>query len=214
MEQKPQAAAQINPSHPEGLVPPPKDHQYDVIPQLIQPNIRENQIDRDDIIDFYNPMAKHNSLGNYAQKDKKPESKEVKKEVKPVEKKEEKKPEQKVEVKKVEQKKEEQKPQAAAQIDPAHKTGLVPAPKDRQYDNGPVQMTKPLIEQNQHQTDHNDLRNVYNPDKYNTSEGSYAQKEKKVDQKPQVAAQIYPLHPEGLVPPPKDHQYDVIPQLI
>lgn len=64
-----------------------------------------------------------------------------------------------------------------SQVWPAHPTGLEPAPKDQQYDV-PLQMRKPLIPENKHDT--NDLRNVYNPDKYQPQNnvGMYAQAEK------------------------------------
>lgn len=38
----------INPSKPEGLVPPPKDLQYDVPRQLYKPLIAENENEEDD----------------------------------------------------------------------------------------------------------------------------------------------------------------------
>jgi hypothetical protein len=52
----------------------------------------------------------------------------------------------------------------------------VPAPVDQQYD-GPQEMRKPLIPENQ--TDKNDLRNVYNPNKYQNHIGNYAKKDAK-----------------------------------
>ena len=61
-------------------------------------------------------------------------------------------------------------------VAPTHvKTPLmhtVPAPPDAQYDV-PTQMRKPLIPENQ--TDKDDLRNVYNPNKYQNHIGNYAQ---------------------------------------
>jgi hypothetical protein len=48
---------------------------------------------------------------------------------------------------------------------------LEPAPLDKQYDV-PHQMKKPLIPENA--TDDNDLRNIYNPNKYQNHIGNYA----------------------------------------
>lgn len=62
------ALAQINPTHPTGLEPPPPDYQYDVPHQLKQPLNRENQVDENDYIDHYNPYKHYNHIGNYAQK--------------------------------------------------------------------------------------------------------------------------------------------------
>ena len=58
--------SKINPSHPEGLVPPPhtvdtKEHWHE---QLKNPLIPENQQDRDDLRSFYNP-AKQPERKNY-----------------------------------------------------------------------------------------------------------------------------------------------------
>ncbi len=54
----------------------------------------------------------------------------------------------------------------------------VPAPVDKQYDAA-LPMRKPLIPENQ--TDKDDLRNVYNPDKGNNSLGNYSSKKNKKD---------------------------------
>jgi len=53
--------SKINPAHPEGLVPPPKDAQYEVPPQLKRPLNLENQSDKDDIKHWWNPNKYENS---------------------------------------------------------------------------------------------------------------------------------------------------------
>ena len=58
-------------------------------------------------------------------------------------------------------------------------------------------MKKPLIPENQ--TDKNDIRNVYNPNKGPNPSNLYAQ--------------INPAHPTGLVPPPVDRYYDEVTQM-
>lgn len=58
------------------------------------------------------------------------------------------------------------------QIDPYAPTGLEPPPKDWQYDVV-HQMKKPLIFENRE--DPNDLRNFYNPNKYEHTLGEYLQ---------------------------------------
>jgi hypothetical protein len=86
-------------------------------------------------------------------------------------------------------------------------------------------MRKPLIPENQR--DEHDLRNVYNPNKYNNHIGNYAKKDDKkekladqkaetnkttqakLDEKKKVLTQISPMHYTGLEPPPPDYQYDV-----
>lgn len=60
------------------------------------------------------------------------------------------------------------------QINPAAPTGLEPPPPDYQYDV-PHQMKKPLIFENRE--DANDLRNVWNPNKYEHSLGNYISKD-------------------------------------
>jgi hypothetical protein len=57
-------------------------------------------------------------------------------------------------------------------------------------------MKKPLIMENRDQ--YNDFMNFHNPDKYDHSYGEYAQVGE------QNMAQINPVHPTGLEPPPKD----------
>lgn len=80
---------------------------------------------------------------------------------------------------------------AYSQINPAHPTGLEPPPVDRYYDEV-RQMRKPITPVDQ--TDANDIRNVYNPNKGPTPSNAYSQ--------------INPAHPTGLVPPPVDRYYD------
>jgi len=94
-----------------------------------------------------------------------------------------------------------------AQINPYAPTGLEPPPKDWQYEV-PHQMKKPLIDENKN--DFNDLGNVYNPNKYSHTLGEYAQIS---NQTKQSMAQISPMAPTGLEPPPPDYQYDVPHQL-
>ena len=56
-----------------------------------------------------------------------------------------------------------------ATVNPARPTGIVDAPKDRQYDV-PHQMVKPLVFPENAKDEH-DLRNVYNPNrKVNTGD--------------------------------------------
>lgn len=58
----------INPSKPSGLVPPPKDYQYDVPRQLKQPLNWENTNEEDDFKNSYS----HQDLGykvNFAQEE-------------------------------------------------------------------------------------------------------------------------------------------------
>jgi hypothetical protein len=62
-------------------------------------------------------------------------------------------------------------------------------------------MKKPVIFEDR--KDPNDLRNIYNPNKYEHTLGEYAQTRN------QTMAQINPAHPTGLEPPPPDYQYDV-----
>ena len=47
--------AQVNPVHPTGLEPAPKDWQYDVPHQMKKPLIQENRDGHNDIINVYNP---------------------------------------------------------------------------------------------------------------------------------------------------------------
>lgn len=61
-------------------------------------------------------------------------------------------------------------------------------------------MKKPLIYENRE--DPNDLRNVHNPGKYEHTLGEYVQLPNPDSQK--KLAQINPVHPTGLEPPPKD----------
>jgi len=61
----------------------------------------------------------------------------------------------------------------------------VPAPLDQQYEV-PSQMRKPLIPENQR--DENDLRNVYNPNKYQNHIGNYDKKDSKKEDKKAVLA--------------------------
>ena len=63
------AFAQINPSHPTGLEPPPPDYQYDnpLNAQMYYPLNRPNQVDADDLLHIYNPYKHLNHIGNYAQ---------------------------------------------------------------------------------------------------------------------------------------------------
>lgn len=78
-------------------------------------------------------------------------------------------------------------------------------------------MKKPLIFENR--TDANDIRNIYNPDKYNNDLGNYSQSKnstlirdvKKENKK--ALAQVNPSQPTGLEPAPKDWQYDVVHQM-
>lgn len=144
--------AQISPMHPEGLVPPPPDYQYDspLNAQLYRPLNRPNQVDANDLKTIYNPYKHLNHIGNYAQ------------------------------------------------VNPAAPTGLEPAPKDQQYDV-PLQIQKPLTHENRQDT--NDLRNVYNPGKYENTLGVYSQQNAKA----LAQIKINPAAPTGLEPPPKDH---------
>lgn len=81
-----------------------------------------------------------------------------------------------------------------------HPEGLVPPPPDYQYDSPlNAQLYRPLNRPNQ--VDANDLKTVYNPYKHLNHIGNYAQNN-------QTLSQISPMHPEGLVPPPPDYQYD------
>lgn len=61
--------SQISPMHPEGLVPPPPDYQYDspLNAQLYRPLNRPNQVDANDLKTIYNPYKHLNHIGNYAQ---------------------------------------------------------------------------------------------------------------------------------------------------
>lgn len=93
-------------------------------------------------------------------------------------------------------------------------------------------MRPPLIPENQ--TDKDDLRHIYNPNKYQNNVGNYAKKDaKQGDNKNQtkiaaqipikinmknngtklsqqkILIQINPSKPTGLEPAPKDQQYDV-----
>jgi len=61
------AQIQIDPSHPTGLEPAPKDHQYDVVLQMRKPLIVENRHDSNDINNVYNPDKYQHSLGMYVQ---------------------------------------------------------------------------------------------------------------------------------------------------
>ena len=86
---------------------------------------------------------------------------------------------------------------AQTEVNPAAPDGLVMPPKDPQYDavvtpNNPDR--KPIIHEDRH--DKNDVRNVYNADKYKNHIGNYAQ--------------VNPAAPDGLVMPPKDPQYDAV----
>lgn len=69
-------------------------------------------------------------------------------------------------------------------------------------------MKKPLIFENR--DDHNDLRNIYNPNKYEHTLGEYAQVK---SDKAVSLAQVNPSHPTGLEPAPKDWQYEVVHQM-
>lgn len=64
-------------------------------------------------------------------------------------------------------------------------------------------MRKPLTPENQ--TDKDDLRNVYNPNKHLNHIGNY-QKQTVKDENKSIKnlAQINPVHPTGLEPAPKD----------
>jgi Asp-tRNA(Asn)/Glu-tRNA(Gln) amidotransferase A subunit family amidase len=122
--------AQVNPAHPDGLVVPPKDPQYDAVVTPNNPDrkpiIHEDRHNKNDVRNVYNPDKYNNHIGNYAQ------------------------------------------------VNPAHPDGLVVPPKDPQYDavvtpNNPDR--KPIIHEDRHNK--NDVRNVYNPDKYNNHIGNY-----------------------------------------
>lgn len=76
-------------------------------------------------------------------------------------------------------------------------------------------MKKPIIFENR--VDANDLRNIHNPNKYDHTLGEYAQvgnqtlatDAKTANATKKAFAQINPVHPTGLEPPPPDYQYDV-----
>ena len=55
----------INPSHPTGLEPPPKDWQYEVVHQMKKPLIVENRVDENDFIHFYNENKYEHTYGDY-----------------------------------------------------------------------------------------------------------------------------------------------------
>ena len=57
--------AQINPAHPEGLVPPPKDWQYEMPSVMRKSLIPEQMHDEDDFMNFYNPNKKENPGRTY-----------------------------------------------------------------------------------------------------------------------------------------------------
>jgi len=72
-QQKSSSMAQIDPLHPTGLEPAPKDPQYEVPQQLTKPNNIGNAFDmstgyrNSDLINWYNPN-KYNNPTAYAQK--------------------------------------------------------------------------------------------------------------------------------------------------
>lgn len=71
-------------------------------------------------------------------------------------------------------------------------------------------MRKPVNLENRQER--NDLLNYYNPNKLPTPRNNYAQDNQTAFAAPsnttQSLASINPVHPEGLVPPPKDSQYE------
>jgi hypothetical protein len=58
--------AQVNPVHPTGLEPPPKDQQYDVPHQMLKPLIQENRNGFNDMGNVYTPGKYSHTLGEYA----------------------------------------------------------------------------------------------------------------------------------------------------
>jgi hypothetical protein len=112
--------SKINPAHPTGLEPAPKDHQYDVPMQLKQPLVLEDMKDRDDFKHWHNANKYSNSYAYSQQKD---DAKNKTALAAPVANK---------------TAFAEPKKNATAfvqtKINPAHPTGLEPAPKDHQYD--------------------------------------------------------------------------------
>ena len=210
----------INPSKPTGLEPPPKDFQYDVPGQLHKPLVWENAVDEDDFMNFWNPDKKMDPYlyNNFAQQSITPLKQDGL--VPPPKDYQYDRPGQPIKPLNFENRHEEDDLRnvynpdkvpnpwihsyhgsslAQEQITPLRQDGLVPPPKDYQYDR-PGQPIKPLNFENRHEED--DLRNVYNPDKvpnpwiHSYHGSSLAQNE------------ITPLRQDGLVPPPKDYQYD------
>lgn len=99
-------------------------------------------------------------------------------------------------------------------VNPKSPTGIVDAPKDKQYDV-PSQMVKPLVFPENAKDEH-DLRNVYNPNKkpnpYIVSP-DFMHKVKNDSSNATSKAQINPASPTGLQEAPKDKDYDVGHQL-
>lgn len=67
-------------------------------------------------------------------------------------------------------------------------------------------MLKPIIQENRN--GYNDIINLYNPHKYQHTLGEYAQVASQTSNEnkdtKQSMAQVDPVHPTGLEPPPKD----------
>ena len=95
-----------------------------------------------------------------------------------------------------------------------HPTGLEPPPKDWQYEVV-HQMLHPLIHENRN--GYNDITTTYNPNKYDHTLGEYVQlasDKKNESNNSDSLAQVDPVHPTGLEPPPKDWQYEVPHQML
>ena len=56
-----QQEQEIRPGQPDGVVPPPRDWQYENTTQPKKPLIIENRNEEDDLMNYYNPDKKPNS---------------------------------------------------------------------------------------------------------------------------------------------------------